>query len=128
MTIWTAMKHPNVCELDGLRYSFPGGLLASMDLCEGGSLRGFLRNHERTGLSIPVLSQAAEVIAAMHAKGVVHSDLRCHHILVASDKPPQTKACGSNHAFDPSATDSWTSRCNGTARACVQRVVLSNDR
>jgi eukaryotic-like serine/threonine-protein kinase len=80
------VTHPNVArtyelgEHEGIRF-------LTMELVSGESLAGLLARHGRLDLSraLPILTCACDALAAAHAAGVVHRDIKPDNVLVARD-------------------------------------------
>src|SRR5689334_1196658 len=79
------LSHPNVCAVYDLG-SHEGSPFVVMELLEGETLREILQ-----GGAVPLrkaldyAAQAAEGLAAAHAKGIVHRDLKPENIFVTKD-------------------------------------------
>src|SRR5215472_16815254 len=80
-----ALKHPNIIEI----YDFgeQGNLLyLVMELITGGSLRALLQQHSGQPrpltLGLDLVRQAAEGLAAAHASGMVHRDVKPDNFLL----------------------------------------------
>ncbi len=84
MDVIAGLKHPNIVRfLDS--GSDQGTFFFVMEYCDGGSLADIAKAHGGT-LSLtdlmPWAIQALEGLAAAHAKGFVHRDIKPHNILV----------------------------------------------
>lgn len=84
MDIIAGLQHPNIVRfLDS--GSDQGTFFFVMEYCDGGSLADIAKAHGGT-LSVahlmPLALQALEGLAAAHAKGFVHRDIKPHNILV----------------------------------------------
>ena len=76
-----AVLHPNV--LHGLAVHEPEPVLAVLEYLPGGDLTRWRGRDWRQVL--PLLAQAAEGAAALHARGLVHRDLKTSNVLVGDD-------------------------------------------
>ncbi len=91
-----AINHPNVIpvydagEHDGLLY-------ISMRYVEGTDLRGLLDREAPLELSraVAIVSQAAAALAATHARGLIHRDVKPANILLV----PRTTEDGTDHVY-----------------------------
>ncbi|MEK7315575.1 MAG: serine/threonine-protein kinase, partial [Candidatus Eisenbacteria bacterium] len=79
------LSHPNVCAVYDLG-THEGSPFVVMELLEGETLRQILQ-----GGAVPLrktiayIAQAAEGLAAAHAKGIVHRDLKPENLFVTRD-------------------------------------------
>lgn len=84
------LHHPNVVRVHE-RGEHDGRLFMAMELLSGPSLADLLAEHGRMPLADcgHVMVQLADVVACMHAKGVVHRDLKpANVVVVESDGDP----------------------------------------
>ena len=78
------LNHPNLVTIFDIGEGGDGQIFIAMELIEGMSLRDWLSS-PRTEIEIAeVLSQAAEGLAAAHASGVIHRDVKPDNIMVAA--------------------------------------------
>lgn len=81
------LTHPNIVRVHE-RGEDSGRLYIAMELLEGPSLADLIRRGER--LAIPacvhVMRQLAEVMAAVHAKGVLHRDLKPANVVLVEQE------------------------------------------
>ena len=82
----SAVDHPNICTVYEIDETEDGRLFIAMAFCEGETLK---RRVERGGLAIAeavrLAAQIASGLAAAHAKGIVHRDVKPANIIVAPD-------------------------------------------
>src|SRR5436305_1344240 len=82
----SAVDHPNICTVYEVDETEDGRLFIAMALCEGETLK---RKVERGPLPLPeavrIAAQIASGLAAAHAKGIVHRDVKPGNIMVATD-------------------------------------------
>ena len=83
------MTHPNASGLQGT-FERPGELQLILDLCRGGDLervlvaRGALREEEARH----VLKQLCEVLAFMHARHIIHRDVKPANVMIVDGPGP----------------------------------------
>lgn len=84
MEVIAAFKHPNIVRfLDS--GSDQGTFFFVMEYCDGGSLADIAKDHGGTiplDILMPWTLQALEGLAAAHANGFIHRDLKPHNILI----------------------------------------------
>jgi hypothetical protein len=79
------LSHPNVVPVFEVG-DHDGRLFIAMELVEGDSLRAWLRNGSRSWKEIvDVFLQAAQGLAAAHARGLVHRDFKPENALLGVD-------------------------------------------
>ena len=82
----SALEHPNICTVYEIDETEDGRLFIAMSFCEGETLK---RKIERGPLNLAeavrIASQIAAGLAAAHAKGVVHRDVKPANVIVAPD-------------------------------------------
>ncbi|MFL6235223.1 MAG: protein kinase domain-containing protein [Thermoanaerobaculia bacterium] len=82
----SAVDHPNICTVYEVDETEDGRLFIAMAFCEGETLK---RKIERGPLPLPesvrVAAQIASGLAAAHAKGIVHRDVKPANVIVGPD-------------------------------------------
>jgi serine/threonine protein kinase/Tol biopolymer transport system component len=82
----SAVDHPNICTVYEIDETEDGRLFIAMAFCEGETLK---RKIERGGMAIAeavrLAAQIASGLAAAHAKGIVHRDVKPANVIVAPD-------------------------------------------
>jgi serine/threonine protein kinase/Tol biopolymer transport system component len=80
------LDHPNICTVYEIDETEDGRLFIAMAFCEGETLK---RKVEREPLAIAeavrIAAQIASGLAAAHAKGIVHRDVKPANVIVGSD-------------------------------------------
>jgi len=80
----TQLRHPNLVSVYNYGITTEGELYFTMEWVEGGDLEPSLRPLE-PGATIPVVVQVCRALAYLHARGVIHGDLKPHNVLMAGD-------------------------------------------
>jgi eukaryotic-like serine/threonine-protein kinase len=82
----SAVDHPNICTVYEVDETEDGRLFIAMAFCEGETLK---KKVERGPLPLPeavrVAAQIASGLAAAHAKGIVHRDVKPANVIVSAD-------------------------------------------
>ncbi|MFL6262433.1 MAG: protein kinase domain-containing protein [Thermoanaerobaculia bacterium] len=82
----SAVDHPNICTVYEVDETEDGRLFIAMAFCEGETLK---RKIERGPLPLPesvrIAAQIASGLAAAHAKGIVHRDVKPANVIVGPD-------------------------------------------
>jgi len=102
------LDHPHIVKLYEY-YEDATSFYLVMDFCSGGDLADRIKQHRRTGLMIgevfiaKVISQVLKGICHVHARGVVHLDLKPANIMIMPCKstlPPSRNSSGCTMATD----------------------------
>jgi serine/threonine-protein kinase len=82
-----AVKHPNVVKIHEVFESDDDGPVIVMDLLEGETLRAKLGREERLSVAeaASIMLPVVSAVAAAHAEGVVHRDLKPDNIFLRND-------------------------------------------
>jgi predicted ATPase len=80
----SALNHPHICTVHALG-EHEGRPFLVMELIEGVTLRGLANRGPKVAEATPLVGQAARALAAAHAAGVVHRDVKPENIMVRGD-------------------------------------------
>ena len=80
----SALNHPHICTIYDTGES-AGRLFLSMELVEGQTLEALLRQRLTIEESVRSIAQAARALAAAHAAGIVHRDVKPANLMVRTD-------------------------------------------
>ena len=83
------VTHPNVCRLFDVGIDKRGGREAAfltMELLEGETLSARVRREGRLTIAeaLPIAEQICGALAAAHAAGIIHRDLKCANVILVS--------------------------------------------
>ena len=88
--ILTQLQHPNLVSVYNYGVTTEGELYFTMEWVQGQDLESGLRQLEPT-VTIPVMVQVCRALAYLHARGVIHGDLKPSNVLMAADASDQIK-------------------------------------
>lgn len=84
-----AIQHPNVVAVHEVGRG-PQGMFIAMEYCEGGDLRGRLRQGLLSARATALMGvRLADALAAAHASGVLHRDLKPSNVLLTPGGEPK---------------------------------------
>jgi serine/threonine-protein kinase len=82
----SALDHPNICSIYDVGQTDDGHHYLALAYCEGETLRSRMaRGPMNTNEAVDVGRQLADGLAAAHAKGIVHRDVKPANIMVRPD-------------------------------------------
>ncbi|ETP27784.1 serine/threonine protein kinase [Phytophthora nicotianae P10297] len=116
--IWFGLSHPHVIQLFGACHV--GRPFFVCELATNGTLVSYLR--ENCDQLWPTLYEAALGVQYLHARGVVHGDLKGNNIVIGSDKKAKVTDFGlsavENSGAQPVVSAAW----NWVAPECLSEV------
>jgi serine/threonine protein kinase len=80
----SALNHPNIITVHDVGESDDGRFIV-MELVSGRTLRSMVGTHTPLATVLPLFSQMARAIAAAHADGITHRDVKPENIMVRED-------------------------------------------
>ncbi|MRG92421.1 protein kinase domain-containing protein [Polyangium spumosum] len=83
--ILSRLDHPNLASITDVDVTPEGLLYLVMELCEGKPLHRCKERHRDVAWCLSVLRQMAAGLAAVHAQGVIHRDLKPGNVMVSAD-------------------------------------------
>ena len=90
--ILSRLDHPNLASIADVDVTPEGLLYLVMELCKGKPLHRCKDRYRDVAWSLSVLRQMAAGLAAVHAQGVIHRDLKPGNVMVFEDaEGPQVK-------------------------------------
>jgi len=81
----TQLRHPNLVSVYDFGITTEGDLYFTMEWVEGEDLEPSRRPLE-PGETVPVMVQVCRALAYLHARGVIHGDLKPHNVLITGDQ------------------------------------------
>jgi serine/threonine-protein kinase len=84
LSLCRSLSHPNVIRLHDIG-AHEGRKFISMELLAGDSLKAFIKGGVSPSAAIRLLEQACAGVAAAHARGVVHRDVKPDNLFVTTE-------------------------------------------
>ncbi len=105
------VSHPNICRINDL-FCENGKRLLSMEYVEGETLRARIERQKRIPAVdlIPIALQALDALAAAHAEGVVHCDIKPANIMITTTGKVKLMDFGLARSLDAESTHSEMAR------------------
>ncbi|MDC3378684.1 protein kinase [Planctomycetota bacterium] len=83
------LRHPNIAAVHEVVSEGEDAPYLVMDFVEGSTLASMCRGNDLTGRQVAeIMAGISQAIAAAHAQGVVHRDLKPHNVVVSPDGTP----------------------------------------
>ena len=89
-TVMGAVDHPNVVRVYDVGVAASGMLYVVMELAPAGSLEDARPSFGDRSFAVPILRQIADGLAALHAHGVIHRDLKSRRTMNPRGEPRGT--------------------------------------
>ena len=86
--VLSQIQHPNVIEILDINVSQSGRLYIVMELVEGTSLDTKTERYGDVAWALPIVGQLASALEAIHARNVIHRDLKPPNILLLETDGP----------------------------------------
>jgi hypothetical protein len=90
--IAASLRHPNLVTVVDFGVSAQRSMYLVMELIDGPNVAAEWRRYGNFGWALPLLSQVASGLAALHSAGIVHRDLKPSNVLLRTDKRGQIVA------------------------------------
>ena len=84
--IAAALDHPNIVPALDVGVTPEGSLFVVMQLVNGPSIASEPERYGDAGWAVPILTQVADALVAMHAQGIIHRDLKAENVLLEGDR------------------------------------------
>jgi len=84
--IAAALDHPNIVPALDVGITPEGSLFVVMQLVRGPSVAGERARYGDAAWAVPILTQIADALVAMHAQGIIHRDLKAENVLLEGDR------------------------------------------
>jgi len=81
----SSLNHPSIVTIYDIGETPQSGLFIAMELIDGTNLREWLQTSRSNPQKLDVLLQVASGLAAAHAHGVVHRDVKPENVMVSRD-------------------------------------------
>jgi hypothetical protein len=82
------VAHPGIARVHGLMLEPSGDALVIEELIEGPTLRSVMGERMPAARALDILTRVAQALAAVHAAGVIHRDLKPDNIILRSGSVP----------------------------------------
>ena len=84
--IAAALDHPNIVPALDVGVTPEGSLFVVMQLVNGPSVASERERYGDAAWAVPILTQIADALVAMHAQGIIHRDLKAENVLLEGDR------------------------------------------
>mmetsp|Transcript_117004 Transcript_117004/g.372398 ORF Transcript_117004/g.372398 Transcript_117004/m.372398 type:complete len:1146 (-) Transcript_117004:98-3535(-) len=128
------LRHPSIVQVFGLAL-FNGGVALIQELCEGQTLKAYLKNKDKQEIlktSVDdiarksLLARLAAAISYMHGRDVAHRDIKSDNIFVVSENNLKLMDFGAAR-LDNSFATMITSTATGTCAWCAPEVLSGEE-
>ncbi|KAL5526660.1 hypothetical protein ACEPAF_8384 [Sanghuangporus sanghuang] len=122
MRIWSKLDHPNILPLLGymLESDYPSLISEWMEF---GTVRNFLNNHPEWSIAHLALGVAAG-LEFMHARDIIHSDLKADNILISKYYQPLICDFGISRILDSSQSAFVSTTHDGHAKGSMRWMAV----
>ncbi|KAL5504047.1 hypothetical protein ACEPAH_8120 [Sanghuangporus vaninii] len=122
MRIWSKLDHPNILPLLGymLESDYPSLISEWMEF---GTVRNFLNSHPEWSITHLALGMAAG-LEFMHARDIIHSDLKADNILISKDYQPLICDFGISRILDSSQSAFVSTTHDGHAKGSMRWMAV----
>ncbi|CAE6375658.1 unnamed protein product [Rhizoctonia solani] len=120
--VWSQCDHPSVLRMLGF-VSFGGHLLLISPWMKNGSLKDFVARNPQSN-RIRLCVELATVLAYLHARGIVHGDIKAENVLVSDDGHAQLGDFGSAILSRYSSVHFTATGFKGTTRFMAPELLL----
>ena len=104
----SALNHPNIVTIHDFGETSEGNHFIVQEFIEGRTLRSMLDEPMMLPAIVDVARQVARALAAAHAAGIVHRDVKPENVMLRSDGYVKVLDFGLAHIDDPIATAAIT--------------------
>lgn len=108
------VRHPGIVELLDLQRDEHGAPYLVMELVDGHDTSSWVSHWPGWGVVAPTLRQVAEALAAAHANGIIHGDLKPANIMLTHDGIAKLIDLGIARVLDPMRMRTSGTRVAGT--------------
>ncbi len=115
----SALNHPNIVTIHEVGETAGGELFIVQELIDGKTLRTLIETAQSQATTVDIGRQVARALAAAHAAGIVHRDVKPENIMVRSDGYVKVLDFGLARVIDHQASERSTVLRQDTAPGTV---------
>src|SRR5439155_2405224 len=115
----SSLNHPSIVTIYDIGEAPASGLFIAMELIDGVNLREWLREPRSKEQKLEILLQVAAGLAAAHARGIVHRDVKPENIMVTRTGFGKLVDFGLAKVIEPVGSDDKPTDVRLTARGHV---------